>query len=26
LLHAEQLRFVHPHGGHPLIVRSPAPF
>lgn len=26
LLHAEQLHFAHPHGGHPLIVRSPAPF
>jgi tRNA pseudouridine32 synthase / 23S rRNA pseudouridine746 synthase len=26
LLHAEQLRFVHPHSGRPVIVRSPAPF
>jgi tRNA pseudouridine32 synthase/23S rRNA pseudouridine746 synthase len=26
LLHAEQLRFVHPHGGHLVIVNSPAPF
>jgi tRNA pseudouridine32 synthase/23S rRNA pseudouridine746 synthase len=26
LLHAEQLHFVHPHSGHPVIVRSPAPF
>ena len=26
LLHAEQLRFAHPHDGRPLIVRSPAPF
>jgi tRNA pseudouridine32 synthase / 23S rRNA pseudouridine746 synthase len=26
LLHAEQLGFVHPHSGQPLIVRSPVPF
>lgn len=26
LLHAEQLRFVHPRTGRDLIIRSPAPF
>jgi tRNA pseudouridine32 synthase/23S rRNA pseudouridine746 synthase len=26
LLHAEELCFVHPHSGRPVVVRSPAPF
>jgi tRNA pseudouridine32 synthase / 23S rRNA pseudouridine746 synthase len=26
LLHAEALRFVHPHTGRTMVVRSPAPF
>jgi tRNA pseudouridine32 synthase / 23S rRNA pseudouridine746 synthase len=26
LLHAEELRFIHPHTGSPVVVRSPAPF
>ncbi len=26
MLHAETLRFTHPHSGHPIVLVSPAPF